>query len=239
MYDLARGLGGRFTFGSDPTIFPVWSPDSRRVAYTDGDGRILVKSADGVGEPEVIVGKKDALRFPLDWSPDGAVILFRTQKPDTGIDIQTVATSGDHAIGNLIVTTANQPWARISPDGRWVGFISDESGDQPQLFIIPRRATGGKWQVTSGGATFFRWMPDGRKAVYATPDGKLMTVDVQVQGENLEIGAPAPFFGGQSAPDSWTIAPDGKRILAAVSVDEGPTSPLVLVTDWARSLERP
>jgi Tol biopolymer transport system component len=137
------------------------------------------------------------------------------------------------------VTGSNQPWARISPDGRWVGFLSDESGDELQLFIVPLRSTGGKWQVTSAGATSFRWMPDGRRVIYRTPDDKVMAVDITVQGQNLEVGAPVPLFGGQTMPQDWAIAPDGKRILAAVPVDEGPTAPLALVTDWAKALERP
>jgi len=239
MYDLVRGLGGRFTFGSESAYFHVWSPDGRRVAYTDGGGRILVKSADGVGEPESIIDKKDAIRAPQDWSPDGGVILFRTQSAETGLDIQAVATTGDHAITNLIATPANESGARLSPDGRWLAFLSDESGDAAQLFVVPFRSTGGKRQVTSGGATGFRWMPDGRRLVYATPDDKLMAVDITVQGANLEIGAPAPFFGGEPAPDFWAIAPDGRRILTAVAVDEGPTAPLVLVTDWSKGLDAP
>jgi eukaryotic-like serine/threonine-protein kinase len=239
MYDLARGLGGRFTFGSDAAMVPVWSPDSRRVAYTDGEGRVLVKSADGVGEPEAIVAQRDAIRTPIDWSPDGSSILLRTQTPTTGVDIQRVAAGGDHAIGDVIVAPANQPLARFSPDGRWIAYLSDESGDQAQLFIVPARSTGGKWQVTSGGAGPFRWMPDGRRVVYETSDNKLMAVDITVQGQNLEIGAPVPFFGGQPAPDTWTIAPDGKRILGSVVVEEGPTAPLALVTHWTKALERP
>jgi Tol biopolymer transport system component len=239
MYDLVRGLGSRFTFGAESAIFPVWSPDGRRVAYTDGAGRILAKSADGTGEPEEIVGQKGDLVSPVDWSPDGTRILFRSQAAGTGMDIQAVSTTADHAVTDFIVTGSNQPWARISPDGRWVGFLSDESGDELQLFIVPLRSTGGKWQVTSAGATSFRWMPDGRRVIYRTPDDKVMAVDITVQGQNLEVGAPVPLFGGQTMPQDWAIAPDGKRILAAVPVDEGPTAPLALVTDWAKALERP
>jgi Tol biopolymer transport system component len=239
MFDLARGLGGRFTFGKGSALFPVWSPDARRVAYTDGGGRILVKSADGVGEPEAIVDTEDQIRSPVAWSPDGAFILFRVQSPDTRMDIHAVAVTGDHAITPVIATRANEPMARVSPDGRWLAFHSDESGDTEQLFIVPFRSPGGKWQVTSGGSAGFRWMPDGKRLIFKTPDGKLMTVDVEAQGANLTLGAPTPFFGGEAGPDFWDIAPDGRRILGISGMDEGPMTPLVLVTDWARALGRP
>jgi len=239
MYDLARGLGGRFTFGQGMAVAPTWSPDGRRVAYTDGEGRILVKSADGVGDPEAIIDATDKIRIPMDWSPDGGVILYRTQSAVKGLDIESVSTAGGHETRSLIATQANETAARLSPDGRWLAFLSDESGGSMQLFIVPFPTGGGKWQVTSGGVVKFEWAPDGRRIVYEIPGGKMQVVAITSQGANLDIGAPAPFFGGESAPDVWTLTPDGRRILAAVVVDEGPTSPLVLVTDWSKGLGAP
>jgi len=239
MYDLARGLGGRFTFGPGAAVFPIWSPDGLRVGYTDGDGRILVKSADGVGEPEPLIDAKDKIRIPMAWTPDGASIIFRTQTATTGLDIEIVSTKGDHATRTLIATPANETAGRLSPDGRWLVFLSDESGGAQQLFIIPFPGGGGKWQVTSGGTSGFQWTPDGRRIIFETPDEKLMAVDITVQGANLAIGAPVPAFGGEPAPEVWTLAPDGRRILGAVVMDEGPTAPLVLVTDWSKGLGAP
>jgi hypothetical protein len=64
----------------------------------------------------------------------------------------------------------------------------------------------------------------------------MFVVDLRVVGDRLDLSAPAPFFGGELAPESWTIAPDGKRVLAVVQVDEGPTAPLELLTAWSGGL---
>jgi hypothetical protein len=107
------------------------------------------------------------------------------------------------------------------------------------LFIVPFPTAGGKWQVTSAGVDTFEWTPDGRRIVFEAPGAKMHSVDITAQGANVQIGAPIPIFGGESAPEVWTLAPDGRRILGAVVMDEGPTAPLVLVTDWSMGLGAP
>jgi Tol biopolymer transport system component len=236
VFDLARSVSSRLTFGPGMAAFPVWSPDGQRIAYTDGNGQILVKRFDGTGAVETLISSTDRIRNPVFWTHDGRSLIFRTQAPATGLDVEQVSTQGDHAITPLLETAANESQPSISPDGHWLAYLSDESGGATQLFIAPYPAGGGKWQVTSGGVNSYEWFPDGKRIVIETPDRKMFVVDLRVVGDRLDLSAPAPFFGGEPAPESWAIAPDGKRILAIVQVDEGPTAPLELVTDWSGGL---
>jgi Tol biopolymer transport system component len=236
VFDLTRGVSSRFTFGPGMAAFPVWSPDSQKIAYTDGNGQILVKRVDGSGAIETLIGSTDRIRNPAFWTPDGRNILFRTQAPATGLDIEQVATEGNHAVMPLLETAVNETIPSVSPDGRWLAYLSDESGGMQQLFLAAYPQGPGKWQVTSGGVSRYDWFPDGKRIVFETPDRKMFAVELHAEGGRLDLSAPAPFFGGETAPLDWSIAPDGKRILALVAVDEGPTAPLELLTEWSSGL---
>jgi len=150
-----------------------------------------------------------------------------------------VATGGNHEVKVLIATPANETEPAISPDGRFLAYRSDESGGTMQLFIVPYPAAGGKWQVTSGGADVFEWSQDGRSIVYESPDGKMFSVGLQVVNGSLELGAPTPIFGGETAPNFWSLGRDGRRLLGVVQINEGPTSPLELVLDWSAGIAGP
>jgi len=235
MYDLARGVGSRFSFGPGSAIWPVWSPDGRKVVYTGGDGEIYLKDANGASEPVALVSRKDATRSPRSWTPDGRWVVFATQTAKAGFDIALLSMDEKHEVRPLIATPANESDGLLSPDGRWLAYNSDESGT-PQLYVVPFPGLGGKWQVSSDGADGHAWMPGGRQIVYQTLAKKLMLVDLSIVGENLEIGASHPMFGEQAAPDQVQIAPDGRRIIGLVPIEGTVGAPLTLVTNWASAL---
>ncbi|HKQ96403.1 MAG TPA: hypothetical protein VJV75_00865, partial [Candidatus Polarisedimenticolia bacterium] len=238
--DLTRGVSSRFSFGQGGASFPLWSPDSQRVAFTDGDGQILIKRADGTGDAETLVGTHDRLRNPSFWTPDGAQIFFRMQDPKTGLDLHQLATGGSHEVKDLLVTPANETDPSLSPDGRLLAYRSDESGGTMQLFIVPYPAdTGGKWQVTNGGAENYEWSPDGRRIIYEAADGKMYSVGVQRVNGVVELGAATPFFGGETAPNAWALGRDGKRLLGIEQINEGSTAPLELDLDWSAGIVLP
>jgi eukaryotic-like serine/threonine-protein kinase len=95
LYDLARGVGARFSFGEEGSNFPIWSPDGRQVAYGDPGGGVSVKAADGTSAPKAIWPAKTNV-WPLSWSPDGKLILLRVQDPKTGgVDLWVLPLEGD------------------------------------------------------------------------------------------------------------------------------------------------
>jgi len=244
VYDLVRGLGSRLTFGPDSAYSPVWSPDGQRVAYSNDDGQILVKGADGASDPEVILADKSGNRVPIAWSRDGGQLVFGTRTGKSGQDLWILPMEGDRTPRPFIASAANESSGAFSPDGRWFAYRSDESG-RYELYIVPFPGPGGKWQLSTGGAGGFDWLADGRRMAYMTTDNKLVTVDVTARGSHLDIGPPQPLMGGKPAPfalrfgqDRIGLTPDGRRILASVPIEEESDPLLTLVTNWAGELER-
>jgi Tol biopolymer transport system component len=239
IYDLARGIGSRFTLGENNVnaLAPIWSPDGRQVAYIDGAGSLYAKAVDG-GTPERKVFTEDSSLVPRDWSPDGSVILYTTQQSvKTGIDLRLVTMTGEPNVTTFLESSANEDNAVFSPDGRWVAYTSDESG-RTEVYVQSFPASGGKWQVSASGASWVEWTGTGEEIYFGDLDGKAYAVPVTVSGAGLEIGAPRPLFGGQILPVvGGDFTPDGRRFLGATQLrgEAGPV--LTLVTHWYASIQ--
>jgi serine/threonine protein kinase len=237
IYDLARAVGSRFTFGPKPAFSPLWSPDGGHVVYTEGPSMISIKAADGTSDARALISSEGGSRtIPLSFSPDGSHLAYRVQSGKTRWDIWMMPLKGDRKPFPFIATPAAETNAEFSPDGKWVAYISDESG-KDELFVVPFPGPGGKWQISSGGASSGWWIGDGHEIAYVTPARKLIGVQVALKGSNLEIEASRPLFGGQTLPTgARRLAPDGRRYLALVPLDEAVTPPLTLVTNWSAEL---
>jgi hypothetical protein len=238
MYDLARGVGSRFTFGPDQAFFPIWSPDGRQVAYASLARSIFVKAADGASEPRAVLTEKDLGGFPSSWSPDGSRIAFWVQTTNAGDDLWILPLAGDKKPYPFLATPADENRGVFSPDGKWLLYLSTESG-QPELYVVPFPGREGKWLISSGGAQRGVWLGDGRRIAYMTLERKLVAVDVTVSGKEIVIGAPRPVLGGRTMAGlwPWAVTRDGKRLLQAVASDEAPAE-LTLVTHWMAELKR-
>jgi len=242
IYDLARGVGSRFTFGPGQVGFPIWSPDGRQIAYTSGVGDILLKAADGTSEPRTLLSDKSGFRAPTSWSPDGSLIALNVQTSESGWDMWILPLTGDPKPYPFLATVADEFWGTFSPDGKWLLYRSDESG-KDEIYVVPFPGREGKWQISSGvvrsrPSQTVWWVGDGRRILYLTPEDKLMAVDVTVRGANLEIGASRPLFGGRPLRrGAAALTRDGTRILQAMMTEEA-TSALTLVTDWRAALKQ-
>jgi Tol biopolymer transport system component len=238
LYDLGRGVASRFTFGSQGTYFPLWSPDAHQVAYGESAGGLRVKVADGTSEPKAL-WPASTNTWPESWSPDGKSIVFRLQDPKTGgLDLWLLPLEGDGKAHPLIATPAQETGGSISPDGRWLLYASDESGRQ-EVYVVPFPGLGEKRQVSTGGAVRGFWLGDRQIGVVQPPDNKIFAVDVDISGSSLAVGATRPLFGGKPLPRGPAdVTRDGKRLLVAVPIDEDASPQISLVTDWAAELKK-
>jgi Tol biopolymer transport system component/tRNA A-37 threonylcarbamoyl transferase component Bud32 len=242
--DLARGVRTKFTFGSALHIYPVWSPDGERIAYTSnvqGHMDLFIKSASGAGDAEPLV-VSEANKYPTDWSPDARFLAVMVVEPGkrTGSDIW-VLSMPDRKFSPFLATEANEGGATFSPDDRWLAYQSNASG-RPEIYVTPFPTPGGKWQVSQDGGVQATWRRDGKGLYFRSLDGKLMEAAVAERGSAVEVGTPHELFQAQLAGfggTTWVyaVAPSGDRFLLLRSQQNEP-NPLSLVTNWTAGLQR-
>jgi eukaryotic-like serine/threonine-protein kinase len=254
LLDLERGTQSRFTF--EPTIefYGAWSRDGRWIYYTRSSAEeaggiaqhLVRKAASGVGQPEVIYDTESEQLgiYALDESADGRWLLVVTGvfPFSDEADIQWLALDGSKRLVPLLASPAAETAGRLSPDGRWLAFASNESG-VPQAYVVPASldataALGSKWQVSVDGGGLPTWSRDGRELVYLEPSLNLSRVEVTPDGaDGLRFGAPEPLFGTTLMADqpSYALAPDGESFILN-HFGEAQSRPLRLIENWTAML---
>ena len=239
--DLSTGILTRLSRPSGLHLMPTWSADGRNVVYGSGsnEGRNLVISPLGRAEAESVLAKLDGLfNMPNSWSPDGRYLLFRRLHPETQDDVWTLPLEGDRRPRPYLAGPARESDASVSPDGRWVAYVSDESGRR-ELYVSSYPEADRRVRVSRRGAGYGRrglgvsfWRADGRALVYL--DGDQVTVmEVPVKlGEQFSFGEPHPLF--RLAPGMETPTPTSAhdRFLVLVDTEGGSRSVLRVNTDW-------
>jgi Tol biopolymer transport system component len=235
LIDVERGTTLRLTFGPLYDSTPIWAPDGRSLVFTSARGtppNLFVTSLDAQAEPRRVFTSVIQV-FPQSWSRDG-VIAFVLIDPKSLADIWTVPASGGQDPQPLIHTEFVETDPRISPDGRWLAYVSNESGRSEVVVTrFPRAA--GKWPVSVGGGAWPMWRPDGRELYYRAPDGKLMAVTVGA-GSDFVAGAPQGLFTPQARPSAlglgtyYDVAADG-RFLVNLFVERR-SSPATVLLNW-------
>jgi Tol biopolymer transport system component/tRNA A-37 threonylcarbamoyl transferase component Bud32 len=242
LYDVARGLRTRFTFGSGVARDALWSPDGSRIVFSSnrkGHFDLYQKASSGAGSEEVLLEArpdKDA----VSWSPDGRSILYMTgYAPTTGTDLFELPLSGDRKPIPFLNTQFNESSGRFSPDGRWVAYVSDESG-RNEVYVTSFPGPGGKWQSSVGGGSLPRWRHDGSEIFYLGPDNKLMAAAVNAKGSSFEVGAVKPLFQTHATAYrySYDVTPDGQRFLISTAPEQPGTAPITIVLNWAAGLKK-
>jgi serine/threonine protein kinase/Tol biopolymer transport system component len=235
IFDIARGLRTRFTFDDTHTIRnAIWTPDGAEVVYsTERNGRMVFmrKAANGTSAPTVLLDD-DIDKEALDFTPDGRYLLF-SRRP-------RIATPENWV---LPMQPGGKPFrleypgsrfASVSPDGRWVAFLTRES-ERGELFVAPFPGPGRKWLITHDGALNARWRADGRELFFLAPtENKLMSAEITLHEDRVEIGAVRPLFDLPWVGPRFThdVTADGQRILAIAQLSPATAAPLTLVVNW-------
>ena len=141
LMELQRGITSRFTFQPPNNNVPVWSPDGRTVAFAssrNGGLDIYQRPSNASGPDEPLL-KLNAppIMFPSDWSSDGRFLTYYRTDPKTGLDIWVLPLDGDRKPFPLLHAEFNESQPQFSPDGRWVAYVSDETGT-PQIASVHR-----------------------------------------------------------------------------------------------------
>jgi Tol biopolymer transport system component/predicted Ser/Thr protein kinase len=243
--ETARDSSLRLTFDPSDDSMPVWSPDGSLIAFDSArkPNGIYRKPSSGAGSEELISQEK--LRFPLDWSGDGQSLIFQFSFPATRGNIGLLPLSGNGKPRELIASTADEVQAQLSPDGHWIAYCSDESG-QYEVYVRPFPSSEGRWQVSAAGGYEPRWRRDGKEIFYLAADRKLMAVPVHGAGSTFQMGAvsalfEAPvrgFLQGWENSNRFDVTTDGERFLINVPTESVATAPIVTVLNWTAGLKK-
>jgi Tol biopolymer transport system component len=240
----ARGVTSRLTFEKNDEVWPVWSPDGSRVAYAATPAtefRTFTKPASGVGGEDSLGHVLGGPEGPTDWSRDGRWIVTARRAGPTLWDIWVHATGGGSKPEPLIQTPFSERNARLSPDGRWLAYSSNESG-RNEIYVQAFPVPGGKWQVSNGGGTQPQWRGDGKELFYRALDQSITAVPVTT-GATFEVGTPVALFKTPLVEVGylgyrWAVTEDGQRFLLNVPVGGGSGARFAIVGNWTEELKK-
>jgi eukaryotic-like serine/threonine-protein kinase len=243
LYDLSRETLTRFTFEGNLNNAPVWTPDGKRIAFEskkEGPPNIFWQLADGSGGLERLT-TSEYVNAPTSWSQDGQLMAFIELNPTTGFDIWVMRLS-DRKAQPFLRTRFNETAPRFSPDGRWLAYISDESG-RFEIYVQPYPGPGGKWQISTDGGMDPVWNPNGKELFYRSTN-KMMAVDIATQ-PSFVAGKPRMLFEGQYVPppvpiSNYDVSPDGQRFLMLKPSEQEQAAPtqINVVLNWFEELKR-
>jgi len=239
LLEVQRGIFSRLTFHPAFGYSAVWSPDDSRLAVAALGTKVQIMPANGSGTP--LTASDDQVSRVGDWSPDGHTIIVQQQNSSTGMDVMSLPVAEKpQSLTPLLNSQFDEIFPRLSPDGRWLAYISNESG-RGEVYVVPFPGRGGRWQISNNGVTMgvpgITWSWDGKQLYFRDSAGGLMAVDVQPQGSEFHSGAPRQIFMATGGVRPIDTAPDG-RILVALQAEQEVSSPITLVLNWDAEMKK-
>jgi serine/threonine protein kinase/Tol biopolymer transport system component len=231
--DLARGTRVRVTTSRGFDVSPVWSRDGRRIAFRTGTvtkAQLAIVGADGTG-PQAVLPCPTAVCEPTDWSPDGRLLAI-----NAGDNVWTVAVASGTPSIPLLSEGFVERDARFSPDGRWIAYVSEESG-RPEVSVRSLTGAPNRLVASSGGGDQPVWARNGRELFYVGPDGRLHSVTMRAAGVSTLIAdAPKALNVPPLGPRHWgtvyDVSPDGRRVFLPRPYDRAPPREIGIVLNW-------
>ncbi len=236
VYDIASSLSTRLTFDPKDDTDPVWSPEGKRIAFSSnrsGTANLYVKNSDGTGSEVEIFASPEGI-YPTDWSQDGRLIACTTYG---NRDIVVLPAIGEPTPVDFLRTEFSEDEARFSPDGRWMAYASNESG-QREVYVRPFPGPGGKWQVSAGGSGFRPfWRRDGRE-IYYPSRGKMMAAEVSGSGGTFAVAMVKALFDTHGATTLLDVSADGQKFLVRYNPVDARSDLITLVSHWETELQK-
>ena len=263
VFDLARETLTPLTFEAAPDILPAWFPDGRRILFSSsraGAMNLFWQQADGTGVAHQVTSGSN-VKLAATISRDGATVALIEQFPKTGNDLSILRVTGAAATPvagrapaatdlssaqttPLIQTTFTEGFPEISPDGRWLAYVSDDSR-QPQVYVVPfPDVNSGRWQLSVAGGTRPLWATNGRELFY-TSQGTIMAVPVGT-GSTFTYGNATKLFdwptvGVPGQFRTFDVSRDGQRFLMVKEAGDrkdAPTATITVVLNWVEELKQ-
>ena len=234
--DLTTSATTQLTFAAAVEFYPVCAPNGRDIALAalmPSNPNLFKQSLSAPGQI-VPLFESPLPKLPTDWSRDGTQLIFSVLSPATGWDVASLSLATGQP-RPLVATPAQESNAKLSPDGRWLAYASNESG-RVEVYVQGMAGGGAKWLVSRGGGIQPQWSDDGRQLYYIALDRRLMVVDVRAEGAVFTPSSPVGLTETRftewetSGGVSYVVAPDGSRVLVNTSTDTG--RPISLLQNW-------
>ncbi|HZI87641.1 MAG TPA: protein kinase, partial [Pyrinomonadaceae bacterium] len=249
LINLERGTEIRLTDDPAPDNFPAWSATGDRITFASTRNRqssIYVKLSNGSAVEAPLVSSAEQ-KFNPTFSPDGKFIIYSQLNPKTNLDLYLVSTGSDKKIETFLQTKFIEAQARVSPNGRWVAYISDETG-KFEVYIQTFPVAGGKVAVSVGGGSQPQWRADGQELYYYAPSRKLMAVEVNSDSPTFGVGIARPLFDirslgaaiDQTFPGNgyYTSSRNGKRFLVPSLPETPQRQQINVILNWTADLKK-
>ena len=233
VYDADRGVGSRTTFDDVRVLHgAVWTRDGTHIIYTaerDGRLQILRRRAEGIGTDTVLL-EDDFDKEVASVTPDGRYLLYNVRSSGAAPTAWMLRLDGGDG-KPLPLAYPRAFFPQISPDGRWVAYMSPESGRQ-EVYVAPFPGPGRQTLVSPRGGMDPAWRADGTELVYLD-GGNVMSAELTLGRDTVRVGAVTPLFAHAKAGPrkQHDVSPDG-RILAVTRNAAAGAAPLTLVVNW-------
>ena len=231
--DLRRNVIERVaTLSTAANAFPIWMPDGATVIHRSGLG-LRVQSTENNSQGRTLEGTTE-FDYPGSVAPDGQTLVLQRSSPDTSFDVLVAPFNDSARATPLVKTPAYEAGARPSPDGRWLVYVSNESG-RNEIYVRPFRGTDRRWQVSSGGGSQPVWNPNGREIFYRIGD-KMMAVTMTPAGNELQLSRPQQLFarsyayGAGITIANYDVSKDGQRFVMVR--DDTTVGRLRVILNW-------
>ena len=245
IYDLNRGTTSRLT-GEGKAAFVNWTRDGTRVFFgwrkSGSAANLYWQPADGSQAMERLT-TSDNYQAVGSCSPDGVTLVFVESRPDTSGDILLLDLRS-RRITPFLKSQSDELYGEFAPDGRWMAYVSDESGKE-EVYVRPFPGPGGKWLVSQGGGVEPLWGRNGKQLFYRQwGNDQVWVVDVRTEGgffaTKPRLLFKNPRMGGAHPLRGWDISLDGQRFLMVELEDRKsqPVTELTLVQNWFEELKR-
>ena len=237
IYDIARATLTPLTFDG-VNVAPVWAPDGKRLAFTSnraGSFDLFWMQADGTGEVEQLSTNLER-QIPISWSPDGLLAYMLSTSGVDG-DIWILPLDGERKPRPFLATQFIEVAPMFSPDGRWIAFQSNRSG-QAEVYVTPYPGPGGMMQMSTDGGDSPVWAPDGQELFYRNQD-KMMTVSIQTE-PTFKAGTPRLLFEGAyvrgTGRNGYDVDSEGRFLM--MKDEEQTSNQIHVVLNWFEKLKR-
>jgi serine/threonine-protein kinase len=241
VYDISTGTPVRLTFEAPDEIYPHWTHDGGRIVYGTRVGKIFWRPSDGTGQREEL-SRGNYPRYPESLSPDGKSMAFVELHPTRRGDIWLMSLEGDRQARPLLATDADEQEPRFSPDGRWLAYVSNETG-RDEVFIRSTADAGGRKRLSSDGGIHPVW---GRTArdIFFLRGTQLVTVSLDSQGDPIgrdHAVFTVPKLDGleyDAGHEGFDIMPDGEHFVFGFGPQAIPATRYDIVLNWFEELRK-